>query len=348
MKYLIAVLLVVSEMFASAQDAKNLTVEVVAFYNLENLFDLKDDIGVRDTEFTPEGSKHWVKEKYDHKLNNIATVLTSVAKKYAPQGPALIGVSEIENRAVLEDLVNTDLMKPRNYGIVHYDSPDKRGIDVALLYRKDVFEVMRSEAHPVTGLFYDDGDTVFTRDVLVVSGKLNGELVHVLVNHWPSRRGGEKASRPRRNYVASICRHVIDDLELENPDAKILLMGDLNDDPTNVSVRKHLKAVPSKKAVGAENMFNPYEKLYKKGIGTTAWRDAWSLFDQIIISPGLLKRNAGDGYYFLKGSIYNESWLKQSKGNWAGYPYRTFVGDKFTGGYSDHFPVYIVIGKALN
>lgn len=323
-----------------AQD-KQYKVGCVAFYNLENLFDTIDSENTNDYEFTPEGPNAWKSNRYIEKLNNMAGIISQIGDEYIKGGPAVLGVSEIENREVLEDLIKTDALKNSNYDIVHYNSPDKRGVDVALLYRKQSFKVTNSKSIKLT---IPDMPDFYTRDILLVSGEFDGEIMHFMVNHWPSRRGGEKRSAPLRNAAGALARKIIDSLMTENPQAKIVLMGDLNDNPTDPSVTKHLKAEGDKETLSKNAMFNTMAGYYKRGIGTTAYQDVWSLFDQLIISQAFLNEKQ-NGYRFLKSIIFKRDEMIQKEGNFKGYPLRTFVGGEYIGGFSDHFPVYIFLVK---
>ncbi|MCB0598400.1 MAG: endonuclease/exonuclease/phosphatase family protein [Lewinellaceae bacterium] len=320
-------------------------VGVIGFYNFENLFDTLDAPDIRDEEFTPAGSNAWNTEKYLEKLHNLSRVVSELATDITPDGVSILGVSEVENRKVLEDFVQQPLVKGRNYQIVHHDSPDERGIDVALLYNPKYFEVLGTKAMPLL-IYRDGGERDFTRDVLLVSGLYDGEPLHIMVNHWPSRSGGEAASQPFRNAAAMICKAAADSLMQEDPNAKILIMGDLNDDPISPSVKKILNAQREKGAVRKGGLYNPAYNLFKKGIGTLAYRDAWSLFDQILLSYGLVNGNT-EGYQFYKYSVYNEPYLLQSSGPYAGYPFRSYSWGSYIGGYSDHFAVYVALVKAV-
>ena len=271
---------------------------VVAFYNLENLYDTVNNPIVNDDEFTPAGDKHYTAAIYADKLTKLATVLSSIGSDYSPDGPALLGVAEIENDTVLSDLVNHPLLRHRHYQFVHYDSKDSRGIDVALLYQAKYFKPLESEP-----LFVNipgrSKDYAFTRDILYVKGLLDGETVHIYVNHWPSRRGGEARSSPAREAAATVCREHLEKVWLTEPAAKLLIMGDLNDDPDNRSVTVALKARGDQKEVQTGDLFNPWFKSYRQGTGTLANRDSWGLFDQIIISAGWLNTRQ-KGFYFSR------------------------------------------------
>ncbi|MDO5972367.1 endonuclease/exonuclease/phosphatase family protein [Flavivirga aquimarina] len=319
-------------------------IHTIAFYNLENLFDTINDPDKFD-EFSPIMElKTNRAEIYKKKIQNMARVIANIGYKVTHNTPAIIGVSEIENREVLEDLVNDSLLRDKNYGIVHFDSPDARGIDVGLLYQKKVFAPIYTSKHELK--IYDDANRkrIYTRDQLLVSGHLEGEMIHIIVNHWPSRRGGEARSRSKRVAAAKLNKYLIDSLQVINPYAKIFSMGDLNDDPTNASIKTTLKAEKDKKKVGLKGLYNPFEYFYKNGLGTTAYRDAWSLFDQIIMTKPLLEKNY-TSFRFYKAGIFNENYLINKTGTYKGYPFRSFSNGHFTNGFSDHFPVYLYVIK---
>lgn len=332
---------------AFAQKAENQKVDVVCvgFYNLENLFDTivdPDTNKILQDDFTPHGAKKWTSDKYQNKQKQMAKVIADIGKDVSPYGTSVLGVAEIENRAVLEDLVKQESIKERNYEIVHAESPDKRGIDVGLLYDPAFFKVTSSQSFILS---HPTDSTYSTRSQLLVSGELWGEPLHFIVAHWPSRRGGEKRSQPLRVAAAQLGKSIIDSLQQADAKAKIVYMGDLNDDPTDESVRKHLNTTGKKEKVSDDLLYNPMEDFYKKGIGTLAWRDTWNLFDQIIITPSLLDESYSTTSFY-KGVVYNKDYLKQSTGNYKGYPFRSYVGGQYQGGFSDHFPTYIVLVKA--
>ncbi len=327
-----------------AQENKNYRIACIAFYNLENLFDTINNEGVNDVEFTPAGKSYWTSDKYQKKLSGLAEVISQIGTGLTPDGPAIIGVSEIENRGVLEDLVNEPQLKPLNFQIIHYNSPDRRGVDVALLYQPKYFKITGTKSHR---LIIEKKDGFFTRDQLLVSGILDNDTLHIIVNHWPSRRGGEKRSQPLRIAAADLSRKIIDSLSTINPNAKIILMGDLNDNPNNQSIRKHLRANGDIDNMETGELYNPMEKLYKKGIGSNAWRDSWSLFDQIIVTPSLVGED-NNSWKLHKAKVFNKKFLIQTDGRYKGYPNRTYAGGVYLGGYSDHFPVYIYLIKEVN
>lgn len=317
----------------------------VLFYNLENLFDTIP--GENDSEFTPKGAKAWNSQKYWKKMSNIESVFYEVAKRVKDY-PTVIGVSEIENRNVLEDIVVCDKIAKANYQIVHYDSPDLRGVDVAFFYRPDKFKYEGSRPIPVV----DPKDPDWkTRDVLMMWGTIENEQFYFFVAHWPSRLGGQAASEPKRMLAAQVTRNVVDSLYRVAPDAKIVIMGDLNDDPTDKAVLKTLGAKIKLKDVGKGDLFNPYGEMLKAGFGTLAYNDMWNIFDNIIVSENLV--NAKEGELRLQkatkskfyGNIFKHPMLIEQSGKFKGYPFRTYVGNNFQGGYSDHLPVFISIAK---
>lgn len=329
---------------------KEYKINTIAFYNLENLYDTEDDPNTFDHQNPIGGmAKGEAERVYPLKLRNLAKVLADIGTDKSGYPPAIIGVCEVENYRVLEDLVNHPRLKPYNYGIVHHDSPDLRGIDVALLYRKDVFRVSYSKPHEV--VLYRDNDRTersYTRDVLHVKGLLDGEEMHFFVNHWPSRGGGEKKSEPGRLKAAQVARDVIDSLQRQDPNAKIMIMGDLNDGVTNKSVKNVIGAKRHRnEATLSIDIWNPFENIFYEGIGTIAWRDSWDLFDQIMISQPLALEKDFSSYRYYKAGIFNPPYLQNPRGRWKGYPYRSFDNEAWSNGYSDHFPVYIYIIKEL-
>lgn len=320
---------------------------IVAFYNLENLFDTIDTPDVRDTEFTPDGDNKWTGERYWTKISMMADVISDIGADEGIGAPAVVGLCEMENKAVIEDLIKDPKLKPYNYQIVHYDSPDKRGVDVCLIFQPRYFQVTHSKSHPLI-IFKDDSDErLYTRDQLLVSGVYDGEPMHFIVNHWPSRYGGEERSRHLRNAAAQLSRSIIDSIQGIDKDAKVILMGDLNDDPINESVATHLSAVGKESKMKKGDLYNTMYVHYKNGIGTLAYRDKWNLFDQMIVTPSLVGKH-DQTYKFKSAHIYNKKKLLVPDGRYKGYPYRTYVGrTSYRGGYSDHFPVYIILLKEI-
>jgi len=319
---------------------------VIAFYNLENLFDTVDNTLINDEEFLPGGIRNYSTRIYQDKLGKLADVIAQIGTELNPDGPALLGVAEIENDTVLRDLSNHATIAKRHYKWVHYDSKDARGVDVALFYNPLYFTPEASDKIFVP-LPSGSKDAYYTRDILWVKGKLDGEIIHVYVNHWPSRSGGEKRSEPGRIAAAKVCRQHIDSILLADASAKIVVMGDLNDDPTNKSVNQILLANNNLAPEPARSLYNPWMELYKKGIGTLAYQDAWGLFDQIILSrPWLNKEQSG--FFLFKQHVFNREFLVENNGRYKGYPMRTWDGNFYRGGYSDHFPSYILVIKEIN
>jgi len=331
--------------FSQSKKTNQYKVACVGFYNLENLFDPTDDPAIDDSEFLPTGTKLYTETVYKDKLSNLSDVISQLAKEETPDGVALLGVAEVENERVLDDLVAMPKLKDRHYKIVHYDSPDLRGIDVGLLYNPVYFKVIESGPLNVP-LKNPNGTPYATRDVLWVYGLFNGEPVHVFVNHWPSRRGGEEASAPNRALAAGVAKAKIDSINKAYPNAKIILMGDLNDDPLSPSVTDVLKASNDIPKLKPGQLYNPWTDNYKKGIGTLAYNDAWNLFDQIVITTPFLKKEQ-KGFFFQKAVIFNKPYLLQKSGKYKGYPFRTYDFDNYMSGYSDHLPVYLVFLKKV-
>lgn len=318
----------------------------VAFYNLENLFDTEDGPN-NDTDFLPDGSYSWTEERYKQKLHNMASAISKIAKK---GGPDILGVAEIENRKVLEDLIREPELKDQGYAIAHFESPDARGIDCALLYKPNIFRVSDATPHRVV---VPGEPKVKTRDVLEVTGTIGGEPFSFLVGHWPSRSGGEAVSLGRRMAAARTMRRVADSLQQATPQIKVVMMGDFNDDPTSPSLVEGLKTVGEVADLKGDLYFNPMTELYKSGRGTLAYRDTWNLFDNIVVSPNLLD----DSYKTLSllkdpktgeyGHIFNAKFLTETSGRFKGYPHRTFSYGQFINGYSDHYPVYIYLTREI-
>ncbi len=316
---------------------------VIAFYNLENLYDTIDNPLVNDDEFIPNGAKQYGSAIYQDKLFKLATVINDIGTTYNKIGAALIGVAEVENDSVLYDLTRHFLLRQKRYKFIHYDSKDIRGVDVALLYNPLLFVPFSASAITVT-LPGKSKASLTTRDILYTTGSLLGEQIHVFVNHWPSRRGGEERSIPARAAAATACRKHIDSILHQQPSAKIIVMGDLNDNPTDKSIRKTLRTSGSIKKLQKEQLYNPWEAHYKKGFGTIAHRDVWGLFDQIILSAAWLDSASG-GFTFKHAHIYSQPFMIEPNGNFKGYPMRTWNGNQYRGGFCDHFPTYIVVER---
>ena len=309
----------------------------VGFYNVENLFDTINDPETLDDDFTDSGKKKWTPKRYQKKLKKLSSVISQLGTERSKTPPVFVGLVEVENEQVVNDLVNHPNLAPYHYGVVHYDSPDERGIDVALIYSREHFEFLSSETFSVL-LTDEEGERDYTRDILLVSGNLKGELVHVLVNHWPSRRNGAGETEDKRIAVAKRVREAISIIRLKDKDAKIIIMGDFNDDPISTSVKQHLVQ---------DDFYNPMESLFDKGKGTLTYDEKWNLFDQIIFSNNWLDKTSGK-FYFKHAEVFNKEWLKEFRGKFKGSPFRTYVGKWYKGGFSDHFPVYTYIKRKSN
>ncbi len=307
-------------------------------YNVENLYDIENDSLTMDDDFTPEGSYHWTYTKYKKKLADIAKVITAVGEWDCP---ALIGLCEIENKKVLWDLVKRSPLEELNYYFIHQDSPDNRGIDVALLYQKDKFRPIHEEfiriENPEFGNFK-------TRDILYASGVVpRGDTLHVFVNHWPSRMGGELASEPKRLYVASVLRNKIDSIYNTTANPNVVIMGDFNDTPVNKSIEEVLKALNYSGSATSDQLYNLYYPIQEKGeTGSYKTGKEWEVIDQIIISGNLL--NKENKFYTTPQHVYifSADFLRKYDDKQLEFrPYRTHLGRQYAGGISDHFPIYM-------
>lgn len=346
LKNWLSVALITAVLSLNAQEAKKYKIHTVAFYNLENLFDTVNDPDKNDEASPIMEMKANREEVYKKKVHNMARVIADIGAKDTKNTPALLGVAEVENIDVLEHVVNDPLLLAKDYGIIHFNSPDRRGIDVGLLYQKNLFQPISKSSHTLKIFDDSSGKRIYTRDQLLVTGKLDGEKIHVIVNHWPSRRGGEAKSRAKRVAAAKLNKRIIDSLQVIDPYAKIITMGDLNDNPNNASVKETLNAKRKKKNVEFKGIYNPMMNFYKKGLGSNAYRDSWSLFDQIMVTKPFIEEGYGS-FKLYKAGIFNKNYLISKKGRYKGYPKRSFSNGSFTDGFSDHFPVYIYLIKEV-
>lgn len=320
--------------FSSLFNSKKEEIYTIAFYNVENLFDIKDNPKTHDDAYTSFGKRRWTYKRYKDKLKRLTSVISKLGLERSKIPPAIVGLVEVENSRVVQDLIQHKNLKNYHYGFVHYDSADERGIDVALLYNKQIFELLSSKTYP---LYFEeeDGKRDYTRDVLYVSGNLKGEHIHFLVNHWSSRRDGEEQTRPKRIKAAELNRTIISEIKEKYTNAKIIVMGDFNDDPISKSVKEYLVK---------DDFYNPMEDLFAKGEGTLTYNQKWNLFDQIILSKNFLHKEK-DKLHFKHAEVFNKDWLKVYKGKLKGSPFRTYIGPWYKGGFSDHFPVYTYFKK---
>ena len=331
--------------FTICAQGKKYNIRTIAFYNLENLFDTINDTSINDEASPMMALKSNRSDVYWDKIDKLGSVISKIGLEKANTSPAIIGVSEVENLSVLEDLVKNKHLVKKNYGIIHYNSPDKRGIDVALLYQKRYFKPLHHEVFNPN--IYRDNFKVYTRDQLLVSGYLDDELIHIVVNHWPSRSGGEAKSRPLREKAAYQNLKIFAQIREKDPNAKILTMGDFNDDPINASFKEVLKTKSDKSKVDDLDIYNPYEDMFRRGFNTLGYRDNINLFDMILISSPLLNKGEKDfsTYKMFQAKIFNKRFLTSRKGQFKGYPFRSFSSAGYTGGYSDHYPVYMYLIK---
>ena len=326
--------------FAVVSAQKKDEVLTVMFYNVENLFDTESDPEINDEEFTPESEKAWNLEKYEKKLNDIASVIKAVNKSELPE---IVGLCEVENLRVIEDLILTKDLKRGDYGIVHRESPDQRGIDCALLYNMEEFSILKSNGIAVVFPF---DSTLTTRDILYVKGKTNdNDILHFFVNHWSSRWGGEKESEPKRLYCAVTLRMEVDKVLNEDPEAKIIIMGDFNDEPTNRSVYEMLLANNKRKNAGDRELFNlMYDGHNQRNEGSYNYQGNWNMLDQIIVSRPVITKRDGWHCGYDDGKIFKEDFMLFYDENRQDHvPNRTYGGPNYYGGYSDHLPVYVTL-----
>lgn len=342
--FLISIISLIScVLFAEPQQSKKqYQVVGVAFYNLENLFDTINTNGSYDLEYSPAGAKKWDGRKYWSKIANMSYAISQLATERTPGGPAIIGVSEIENESVLKDLVKADPIKKWMLQVVHHDSPDRRGVDVALLYNPRYFRMLNVNNHR---LKIEGYDSFRTRDQMCVTGILMGDTVSVIVNHWPSRMGGQAQSSYLREAAAALSKQIADSVWAVNPHQSVIVMGDLNDDPFDKSCAEVLGAKKDKKDVDYHGFYNPFWAVSDKGIGSLGYRGSWNLFDQIILSGDLVKE--GNGLMYWNCLVHNLDFLTGNEGNRQGYPLRTFASGVYLNGYSDHYPTQVFLVKPV-
>ena len=348
--YFVLIFLLIIPLMSCAQGKRSY---VIGFYNLENLFDTYHDEGKNDYEYLPDGANQWTEAKYAKKLHNMASVIRAM-KDENKVWHALLGVSEIENRHVLEDLVSQPEIAEANYQIVHYDGPDRRGVDVALLYRPNQFKVLESKSIPFDfnssiefSLNEEEKAYFRTRDILMVRGMLGNEMFAVFVAHLPSRIGGK--GNDLRSRGGEIMYQESMKLMEAYPDIKIVAMGDMNDNPTDPSMAVYMHGKENIDEVEQEDFFSPFVSMLKSGYGSLAYQGEWNIYDIIVVNANLCR---GEGLKIrpivkkkFYGRIFNPPFMTQQEGPYAGTPFRTFSGGAFIGGYSDHYPTYIVVSN---
>ncbi len=333
---IVFILLLVTSLVGCAQKSDNHIISV-AFYNCENFFDTVHNPAKEDEEFTPAGKYRYTTRVYEQKVHNLATVVQNMG---GPNGPAILGMAEVENSTVLRDLIRQPELSGRGYKYEWFDGPDPRGINVAMLYNPQYFTVI--SADPLHVDLSGTGGKSVTRDILHVHGVLCSDTVDVFVNHWPSRRGGEDESGPKRAIAAQVAKNAIDAITKNAPNAKIILLGDLNDNPTDSSITYILGAKAEQAEVTATGLYDPWINIYKSGTGTEEYRHSWNLFDQIIVSGALLK-NSNHKLQYSKAEIFKPDFIVDHYKGHEGEPHRSFVGTHWINGYSDHFPVVMYL-----
>ena len=334
---------------AEADISKYQTQEFKQAYTYENISGKKIIRPlILQEEFLPNGKKSWNTEKYFQKVNNISKVISELGADVTGSAPVIVGLCEIESKEVIEDFANSSFLKKYNYGVVHFNSFDARGVDTGLMYQKSRFKVLDAKPHPI--YIYDtDSNRKYTCDILQVTGLLDGEEITFLVNHWPSRSGGEKVSMPFRMEAAKVMKGIFDELKSKNPNAKVIAMGDFNDDPTSPSIKNTFDPAVESSTVKENGYYDPMLPLFKKGVGTLSYRDAWNLFDQFIATSSLTTAKKDySSYKIYKTEVYNKDYLKATEGAYKGSPNRMWSGDTYrANGYSDHFPVYTILLKEI-
>jgi predicted extracellular nuclease len=320
----------------SSRAQKNLW---VGFYNQENLFDTIDDPHKNDNEFLPDAKNGWNTEKYQNKIDHMARVVASMNEN---QGPDILGMCEVENDLVLTDLTQNQQLKKMKYKFVHFEGPDERSIDNALIYQGKKFTLVSAKAYPVV---FPENLNSKTRDILLVTLKhiKTKSTIVLLVNHFPSRLGGEKESEPKRINAAKILRSIYDSITLADPNTPVVMMGDFNDEPTNQSIHETLQAKGHTAEVTGHDLFNAMYELEEQKMGSHFYKNEWHSLDQIIMSNNLVNCNNPICYHPASVSIYKQPWMIESTGKYAGSPLRTFGGQKYLNGYSDHLPVYVIL-----
>jgi predicted extracellular nuclease len=307
----------------------------IVFYNVENLFDTINDPGIKDGAYAPESKMQWNSEKYNLKISHISDVLAAIGENDLP---SVIGLSEVENESVIEDLIHTKKLASGRYEVIHKESTDRRGIDNAFLYRKDSFVVL---SYGFIHISFPQDTGSETRDIIFVKGIPKGchDTLNIFVNHWPSRSSA-KNSESKRIYTASVLRQQVDSLFQKNMRANIILIGDFNDQPLNNSLKNTLNAQYMVGDAKAGNLYNLMFPPFYRGEGTV-YHNGWEVFDQVIISGSLVRKPRGAVLRTHEGKIFKPDWLLRKNKDGIMVPYRTESNNIYYGGYSDHLPVYI-------
>lgn len=318
--------------------SKKEKLHTIAFYNVEKLYDTEPSPDKNDLDFTPTGALYWSKERYDKKIKNIATVIETIGGK---DGPAILGITEVENKKVAEDLINASPIRKYNYSLIHYDAPDAIGLDVALLYKPKFFKPTSHQSFPIEKL---SGNTR-AREMIEVKGLLQGEPVTIYLNHWPENNGNNRIGEQNRRAAAITLRRKIEETRKIDPDAKIIVMGDFDEIPSSSILEQQLKATGRPNPAYKDELYNTSYMLHVQGTGSYYRRGKFQMLDQIMISKSFLD---GKGLEFVRGSatVHAPTFIKHNFGKLKNTPKRTFSGTLYLGGYSDHFAVYIKVRKA--
>lgn len=333
-KIFIIYLLMIVPIKIYTQDSKRTPLRF-AFYNLENLFDTEDDPETRDEEFTPDGARRWDNYRYYKKVYSTSKVIIALGE-WEP--PAFVGFCEVENRKVVNSVIYDSPLKYRNYSVIHFDSPDKRGIDVAAIYRDDIMNLIVARPLQVAG---KNGLSNERRNILYVELETpEGDTVHVFVNHWPSRYGGYTETMDDRIKVAEILKDSVEHILFQDKDAKIILMGDFNDEPADLSLLI-LEGRQNVRDSGDSSLINLMDQKDYLWQGTIKHEGQWFIFDQLIVSKSLVNSDKG---LVMNGTakIFDPDFLLDDDLQYTGKrPSRTYNGYKYNGGFSDHLPVYL-------
>ena len=337
MKVILFLFLMLTVKAGLSQEKKTYSIRTIAFYNVENLFDTENDSLTFDDDRTPGGKDQWTNDRYEKKIANISKVLSEIGVGISKTSPDIIGLCEVENKSVVEDLIHHENLNDKNYGVIHFDSPDERGIDVALLYNPLHF--VPDTSYVIELPLYNGEERKYTRDILFVKGMLDGEEMGFFVNHWPSRRGGQEASEPKRLQAATVLRTKIDSILIRDQNAKIVSMGDFNDYPNNNSMTEVMNCEP-----GANHQLtNLTHRFHEDGIGTYNYRGEWGMLDQFIVSDGLLYSQKGCAASDSNVVVFKEDWMLYFPKEGEPSPSKTYGGPNYYGGYSDHLPIRMTL-----
>ena len=307
-----------------------------AFYNVENFY---AKIRENETSFLPSNFSKWVEGRYDEKVAKIAFTIAKIGYKETQDFPLLVGFSEVEDKSVLEDLINDKSLANAGYESILYPSLDERNINVGCIFRKDIIDVLLAE--PLRVVFKNQNDEKsFTRDILFLKTRLKDQIIYFFILHLPSKLDFE-LNQLKRSILLNKIKHKVEEIKSEDLDAKIIIMGDFNDSPTADNIREILQTNAFKDSIKKTEFYNPMVGLMSYKRGSLVHKKQWMLFDQMLFSSGFFTKNSNISYQ--KTEIFDEPFLTVSGSKYGSFPFRTFIGTKYLGGYSDHFPVYTII-----